>query len=146
MRVTSVSVEKLFGMFDHEIPLHSTDRVTIILGPNGFGKTMILRMIAGLIRGQTTVFRETPFAKFVVTVEDETTVIINRVTGQQPRSGSEIRYELRQPTGEVSEVPAPPPVAERVLDEIDHLVPARYRRSGEGWEDDEGRQYPLSEI
>ena len=38
MRITKVLVKKLFGIFDHEIPLNQDSRITIIHGPNGFGK------------------------------------------------------------------------------------------------------------
>lgn len=42
LRIESISVEGLFGLYDHTIPLNLEDRVTIIHGPNGVGKTKIL--------------------------------------------------------------------------------------------------------
>ena len=56
MRVKKIGVKGLFGVFDHEIPLENVDRVTIILGPNGFGKTVMLRMVAALVEGTTSIF------------------------------------------------------------------------------------------
>jgi predicted ATP-binding protein involved in virulence len=51
MRVRSIDVKGLFGVFNHEIPINSAERVTIIHGPNGFGKTVTLRMIAAVAEG-----------------------------------------------------------------------------------------------
>ena len=53
MRVSEISVTGLFGIFNHHIPLTHSDRVTIIHGPNGLGKTMMLRMIAALTNQST---------------------------------------------------------------------------------------------
>ena len=39
MRLTKIHVTKLFGVFDHTIPLNLDDRITIIHGPNGFGNS-----------------------------------------------------------------------------------------------------------
>jgi len=66
MRITKVSVKKLFGIFDHEIPLNQESRITIIHGPNGFGKTILLTMLNGLFNASYRVFREVSFEEFRV--------------------------------------------------------------------------------
>ena len=48
MRIARISVKGLFGMFDHEIPLNQESRITIVHGPNGVGKTVLLRLIHAL--------------------------------------------------------------------------------------------------
>ena len=78
MRVNGISVKGLFGMFDHVIPLQNAERVTIIIGPNGFGKTMMLRMIAALVEGTTSILEHTPFTEICFTLEDGTARIIRR--------------------------------------------------------------------
>jgi energy-coupling factor transporter ATP-binding protein EcfA2 len=70
MRIRRVTVEKLFGIFDHEIELNEAERITILSGPNGFGKTILLRMIDGFLRGHYDIFARVPFAAFQVTFED----------------------------------------------------------------------------
>jgi ABC-type transport system involved in cytochrome c biogenesis ATPase subunit len=60
MRVKSINVTSLFGVFNHEILINTTERVTIIHGPNGFGKTVMLRMIAAVAEGTTSIFQQTP--------------------------------------------------------------------------------------
>ena len=44
-RIRQVSVTNLFGLFNHTIPLKMDDHITIIHGPNGFGKTMVLKLL-----------------------------------------------------------------------------------------------------
>ena len=88
MRITKISVKKLFGVFDHEIPLNRDSRITIIHGPNGFGKTMLLRMIHGLFTSKLNVFVEVPFREFRVEFDTNEAVIV--------RSESATRGERRR--------------------------------------------------
>ena len=68
MRITKVSVKKLFGIFDHEIPLNQESRITIIHGPNGVGKTILFRMINDLFNRRYKIFSEIPFEEFSVCI------------------------------------------------------------------------------
>lgn len=61
MRIKQISVKKLFGVFDHTIPLNQEDRITIIHGPNGYGKTVLLRMIDGFFNEDYEILHNTPF-------------------------------------------------------------------------------------
>jgi predicted ATP-dependent endonuclease of OLD family len=45
MRVKKISIENLFGFFNCTIPLNIDERITIIHGVNGCGKTTILRAL-----------------------------------------------------------------------------------------------------
>lgn len=75
MRITKISVKKLFGIFDHEIPMHDS-RITIIHGPNGFGKTILLTMIHGLFNSEYEVFFNIPFEEFRVEFENDEGIYI----------------------------------------------------------------------
>lgn len=48
MRIAAIAVRGLFGLFSYTIPLKMEDRITIIHGPNGCGKTTVLRMLFDL--------------------------------------------------------------------------------------------------
>jgi len=78
MRVTEISVTKLFGIFDHTIPLNMDEHITIIHGPNGFGKTVILRMLYGLFKGRYSEILRIPFEKFQVGFDDNSYMWIDR--------------------------------------------------------------------
>jgi len=40
-----IKIQKLFGQFDYTISLNQEDGITILSGPNGYGKTTILNII-----------------------------------------------------------------------------------------------------
>jgi predicted ATP-binding protein involved in virulence len=64
MRITKIFVEKLFGVFDHEIRLNLDDRITIIHSPNGYGKTIILKMLDGLFNDRYSELESVPYESF----------------------------------------------------------------------------------
>jgi energy-coupling factor transporter ATP-binding protein EcfA2 len=44
VEIKNISIEKLFGQFDYTIPFNE-EGITILTGPNGYGKTTILNMV-----------------------------------------------------------------------------------------------------
>ena len=78
MRVREIKVEGLFDTFDHIIPLNLDDHITIIHGPNGFGKTILLQMIHGLLRGSMDMIVQIPFKKFEISFDDNSRVWIEK--------------------------------------------------------------------
>ncbi len=64
MKIKQISVSNLFGLFNHVIPLNTEERITVIHGPNGSGKTVLLRMIDGIFKSDFSVFRTIPFDEF----------------------------------------------------------------------------------
>jgi len=70
MRLTRISVLGLFGMFDHTFDLNLDERITILHGPNGYGKTTILRMISTLFSGRVSDWLSVPFATSDLTFDN----------------------------------------------------------------------------
>lgn len=149
MRVKGVHVQGLFGVFDHHIPLTSSERVTIIHGPNGYGKTVVLNMIAGLVRADYQIFERIPFSEFRLELEDESQYVV-RQTGSSSADGKRlIEVIFIGPDGQVvqgrsgfatSKLPA------ALLQEIDLAVPSPFRLFRDKWLDDDDRVYSLSQI
>ena len=71
LRLQRVEVDRLFGIYDHRIDLNLNDRVTLLHGRNGVGKTTVLRMINALLRGDITYFSRIPFTRFLLTFQDD---------------------------------------------------------------------------
>ena len=105
MRISQVTVEKLFGLFDHDIKLESNEHITILSGPNGFGKTKLLQMLAGFLQGRYGIFRRVPFECFRVTFEDGQCLELRRMT-QQPG----VQVGRKGETMEDGDPPSEPPV------------------------------------
>jgi len=78
MRIRHISVRGLFGVFDHEIPLNMDDRITIIYGPNGFGKTYSLSLVNELFNPGFGHFFSIPFDQVSVTLDDGGVVSVGK--------------------------------------------------------------------
>ena len=67
-RIKQITITNLFGMFNYVIPLHLDDRITIIHGPNGFGKTIILKLLSEIFSGIPLEFSDDRFHSTLRTV------------------------------------------------------------------------------
>jgi predicted ATP-binding protein involved in virulence len=76
MKIKQISVSGLFGIFDHIVPLNMDDRITIIHGPNGFGKTAMLRLLNGFFNSRYSEFESIPFKYFRVEFDNDSHVEI----------------------------------------------------------------------
>ncbi|MHA1784435.1 MAG: AAA family ATPase, partial [Candidatus Helarchaeota archaeon] len=55
LRIKKIFVKNLFGMFNHEIPFNLEKKITIIIGPNGYGKTILLKFLNGFFNRKTKI-------------------------------------------------------------------------------------------
>lgn len=90
MRIVEISVEGLFGTFNHLISLNGKERITIIHGPNGFGKTAILRLINGVFNSNDKAIRSIPFKNFTVKFEDKSVLSVGKSIDKNNRT--EIKF------------------------------------------------------
>ena len=85
-RIRQVSVTNLFGIFNHTIPLKMDEHITIIHGPNGFGKTMMFRLLYALfglgsqISQSYQLLQDIPFDEFKVDFEDRTSFWVSKTS------------------------------------------------------------------
>ncbi len=86
-RVRLVEVTGLFGLYNHKIELNDEERVTIIHGPNGVGKTMLLRMLSELFNGHYSHLRRIPFTSLTVGLDGGDAVTIVRKVEDDERDG-----------------------------------------------------------
>ena len=87
--LASVSVSGLFGHFDHSIPLN-TDGLTLIHGPNGVGKTTVLRMIQLALDYDVRELAGIVFGRLNLSFDDDSELFVTRVERDAepvPRSG-----------------------------------------------------------
>lgn len=150
MRVTEVKVADLFGMFNHTIALHHDARITIIHGPNGFGKTVILKMLDGLFNARYATLRAVPFREMAVSLDDGTTLTVRRQKGEGNRrknvrltlNATARRKELG--TVQLDEADFPPGFPASMIDD---LIPKLNRIGPEQWLDmSSGQHLTLRDI
>ncbi|MGA8027278.1 MAG: AAA family ATPase [Bryobacteraceae bacterium] len=78
MRLEEISVRGLLGKFSYRLRLHDDERVTIMHGPNGYGKTTLLRMIDAFYRGDYNLLQATTFESLELGFSDDVRMIIHR--------------------------------------------------------------------
>ncbi len=86
-RIKSVTVKGLFNQFDHHIDFNQDERITILHGINGVGKTTLLRMINNLFNFRIYNFNEVPFTSFTIELSNGDQISIKR---QHNKSGNVI--------------------------------------------------------
>jgi predicted ATP-binding protein involved in virulence len=70
MKLISIHIEKLFEQFDYTIPLNQEGGITILTGPNGYGKTTILNMVYNLYKDNSKYFDSLIFSKITIRFSD----------------------------------------------------------------------------
>lgn len=75
--IKSIQLHELFGRFNYNISMKSGG-VTIITGPNGFGKSTILRMINALNSENIEFFMELDFSKIMIVFDNEKKAFIQK--------------------------------------------------------------------
>lgn len=145
MQLQRVQVKGLFGLFDHEVTFPPGESVVIIHGPNGLGKTAVLRMIGALVSGHLDVFQQLPFKEFILEFDDGSKRWAYRPESDNNAAEADVElYESRpgsppRPITQASKLPA------EILDYIDRYVPA-WVRFRDGWRDDRGRPRSVSDV
>lgn len=75
-RLEKIKIDNLFGVFNHIINLNDSERVTLLHGPNGVGKTVTLRMTDALLQDNISYFRSFPFSCFTLQFDDATSLTL----------------------------------------------------------------------
>jgi hypothetical protein len=96
MRIRHIAVRNLFGMFDHDIPLNGGDRITIVYGPNGYGKTFTLTLVDELFNPGFEDFYRIPFSELAVGFDDGSTI---GLTKEERNDGETLTFTLTPAAG-----------------------------------------------
>lgn len=135
--IHSFGCNGLFGIFNHHIELKKGERLTIIHGPNGFGKTTLLRLLRDFFDGKFEEFGETPLDDFYIELEDETRVTLTKQT--QIVEGAESRkcqVVMTDPLGNKFEHLISAGDDDRLLvNEMEKRAPYMRKVSDDLWED-----------
>jgi predicted ATP-binding protein involved in virulence len=70
MKLKSFRVEKLFNSFNHTITINSESGITIVIGENGIGKTVILEMIEAIFNKKFIYLTQIVFEKIILEFSD----------------------------------------------------------------------------
>lgn len=78
--VEGIKIKSLFGLYDYDIVLKniSGDGIHFLTGPNGYGKTTVLDMIACIVSGEFRKLLNIPFNQCSLLFEGDTSLSIDR--------------------------------------------------------------------
>ena len=140
MRIKQITVKHLFGIFDHTINLNMEERITIIHGKNGFGKTSILRLVNGFFNLKYSDIRAIPFQKFTIIFDDKSFVdVVKASTSKNKKSNARPNINFNFTSSDQKEEPTFSP---NLLDGrniplltrmIDDVIPRLDRVGAEKW-------------
>ncbi len=74
-----IKISRLFNQFDYNITL-KTEGLTILTGPNGYGKTTILKIINAVYQKNVFFFLLLPFSGIVIESENQSAYIIKKTS------------------------------------------------------------------
>src|SRR5713101_7094213 len=139
VRIQKISIKGLFGRFNYEIPMNLDDRITIIHGPNGFGKTALLRLIAGLFSATDTTLLSVPYSELQVDFENRESLSVLKITQakdhRSARHGQSLRfvYHNRSKSHDFTSPDRRPEQLEFPLHMIDDVIPELDREGTDVW-------------
>ena len=102
MKINSLKVCGLFERFDHDLKFRSDERIMIMIGPNGSGKTMTLRIIDVLFNHPLLRLANMPFREVLVSFDDGSNLSVIRVVREEDqgeRGPSELTLIFRPACG-----------------------------------------------
>ena len=76
MNIERITVDGLFNRFNHDLVFNPDEHITIMIGPNGYGKTAILRIIDTLFNKLPQGLAAFPFARLKVDFDDRTALTV----------------------------------------------------------------------
>lgn len=140
LRVKRVAIFGLFRLYDHDVPLHMDDRVTILHGPNGVGKTALLRLLAAAFGGRYLEFAKVPFKKLDIELSDGSIITFEQIEKHDKRESVHLGLKLSLKgsgkTHHTSEITLGSSEQRTLLGQVAASNPSRLERLGvDLWQD-----------
>lgn len=111
MKINRISIKNLFGIFNHEIPLNTKDHITIIHGPNGYGKTILLTLMNAIFNSQYHELRRIPFSGLSINFDDNSILSLKKNNDlhakerKNSKNGNSITFEFSKQSGKQKSFP-----------------------------------------
>jgi len=137
MYISSFKVTGLFGYFDHDIPFRTKDRITIVHGPNGVGKTTILRLLQDIFSLRLHAIRSVPFKKIEIRFLPKGALTIFHTGGLGEKGSPHLRLIYRCGKEKIEHTVEPVKekdirrrlpfsIVERMIDQLERMGPEEW--------------------
>lgn len=149
-RLSSFKVSNLFGEYNYYIPLNTDERITAIIAPNGYGKTLCLRMIDSLFSSRWSVFVEYTYSEIEFVFTDGSKIVIskdNRRDDPDIATTIGIRVIVISPDGTKSMPWKPRAIDGKTSYQLERYLPFLTRVAPSVWTHDQtGEAYTLQQV
>jgi ABC-type transport system involved in cytochrome c biogenesis ATPase subunit len=110
-------------------------RITIIHGPNGFGKTVLLRMIWDLFNKANSALLSVPYAEFKIDFDSQESILVHKVPNGRESARPNLHFAYRTPIGATQDyVINTGPERESVpIHSIEEIIPELEREGPAVW-------------
>lgn len=130
-RLQRIEVDGLFGIYNHHIDLKLDDRVTLLHGPNGVGKTTVLKMVDALLTDNIGYFLGVPFERLSLVFHDGAELDFTKGQGShRDLKAGQIRLTMDGHKPRSTSFDSALPPVEAIAAEIEYL-----QRDRDGWID-----------
>ncbi|MDR6763597.1 putative ATP-binding protein involved in virulence [Flavobacterium sp. 2755] len=92
--ITKIEVQGLYEVFNHSISLKD-ESITLILGENGLGKTLILKMIKAFFDKDFFELNSYHFTKFILNFDDESIITVSKGVKNNLSENFNIAYKRK---------------------------------------------------
>ena len=141
MQISKVKVHGLFDRFNHDIGFDPDERMTIMIGPNGFGKTMILRTLNALFNLPMRSLERMPFRQLDVFFDDGSSLKATRTPtkkdSRKGRSQVTLKLDYSPAKGRAKGFTPPSQISEDelpfLINTIDDMIPALHQIGPSEW-------------
>ena len=97
-RISRIQVKKLFDTINYDIDLHAENPISILIAPNGRGKTTILNILSFIFKPEYESFyaiKDIPFEEFRCTLSNGKTIVLKQKKTIDPYNDSNKRKSSR---------------------------------------------------
>ncbi|MDR1919446.1 MAG: AAA family ATPase [Tannerellaceae bacterium] len=143
MKIESIEIHKLFDLFDYKIELNQDENLTILTGPNGYGKTSILNIIYNLFNdnGSFYYFQKLLFSEIIFHFDNQYRLEVRK----NIESAQVLFYIYGENHTEISRYDYAS--EENIKKQIERYIPFVRRISQDKWLDkQQGRIYSFAEL
>ena len=134
MMLRELVVEDLFGEFTHRVFFKSNDGLTLLHGPNGVGKTMVLRVLDSLFNRRFRSIRTLPLSALQVEFDDNDRLQVNKINLPDQRLPAlEFTFTPKKPGRPKTWIFKPTAHIDIPRSAIDELIPELARVGPEEW-------------
>lgn len=79
MNIDRIHVEGLFDAFNYDLKFATNERIMIVTGPNGSGKTTVLKLLDVMFNQPVSRLWKVPFREVSVSFDDDTQLVVQRL-------------------------------------------------------------------